>query len=67
MTVQEKIDKYILSRVDVKIEHTDETGEWIYAVVVDNGKIENDFWLCSFTYKKYAVAFCRDNKLKINK
>jgi hypothetical protein len=59
---EEKIKQYLIEKVDVIIQYTNETGEWRYAIVVFD---DPEFWLDSFITEKMAITFCNKHGLKI--
>lgn len=61
-TVEAKIAAYIADpETRVFIYHNNETGEWLYSIVVENS---DDFWLDSFPTLEEAEKYIETNNLK---
>ena len=59
--LEEKVQEYINNHdTRVEIVHSNETGEWVYAVCV----ADDDFWLDSFETEKEALEYIAKNNLK---
>jgi hypothetical protein len=59
---ERELASYLARHVDVNLIHTDENGEWLWAIEVAESP---GFWLDSYPEKKRAIAFCKRHQLKI--
>ena len=64
MSVNSEIKGYLKRKVDVLIFHNNETGEWLWSVVVDDG---SGFWLNSFKSEKAAMNYCQRHMLQVTR
>jgi hypothetical protein len=63
MTTEDQVVKYINDpNTRVYINYNDETGEWLYSVVVDNSEA---FWLDSFETENAAIPTDKELEYKI--
>ena len=62
-SLDETVDFYLNDpKTKVYINHNDETGEWLYSIVVADS---DAFWLCSFDTLKEAQDYIKDHNLAI--
>lgn len=57
---QRQINDYLDRKIDVTISHTDENGDWVYAVSPNE---ELGFWLNAFDTHDEALAYCKQHGL----
>lgn len=62
-TTEDDVKEYIRDpKTRVFIKHNDETGEWLYSIVVDGS---NGFWLDAFESKPAAEEYISRNHLQM--
>jgi hypothetical protein len=58
--LKQQLQAFFDAKVPVEIVHSDETGEWVFAVSTDGC-----FWLDAFETREEAIAFCRTHGLPL--